>query len=191
MKDFLEGRLTTEEFFEIYKNDECVRNTLIEDKKNDLPVYYDPEFLIERVDLKKLRAKVEIFWLVNRYFVRNKIECSPNNADEKFFSFLCKIQPSWLEIEDEDFLLNIINSTPQNFNKNQKIKYCREKIKSLFKYENKPPKWLQNPEWPIVNGKPLIFQYQTGDVDDQLVPLIQYYFYNPDTNENTVITQFT
>jgi hypothetical protein len=60
----------------------------------------------------------------------------------------------------------------------------------MFIYTDKPPRWMQNPEWPIVDGKPLIFKYQSNDVKDYSVSKIDYYFYNPENGEEVVVEQF-
>ena len=46
---------------------------------------------------------------------------------------------------------------------------------------------IQSPEWPIVNGKPLVFRGQSKEkkYDERVF----YYFYDPDTGEETVIEQ--
>jgi uncharacterized protein YwqG len=40
--------------------------------------------------------------------------------------------------------------------------WLKEKIKTDFRYLKKQPKWLQSPEWPIGNGKPMVF---LGQID--------------------------
>ncbi len=58
----------------------------------------------------------------------------------------------------------------------------------MFKYDTKPPRWIQDPEWPIIDGKPLIFKSQTKEkLDDERV---YYTFYNPETKEEQIVCQF-
>jgi len=40
--------------------------------------------------------------------------------------------------------------------------WLKEKIKTDFRYLKKQPKWLQSPEWPVENGKPMVF---LGQID--------------------------
>ena len=36
----------------------------------------------------------------------------------------------------------------------------KRKLKELFKHNGKPPRWEQEPEWPLINGKPCLFLNQ-------------------------------
>jgi hypothetical protein len=58
----------------------------------------------------------------------------------------------------------------------------------MFKYDSKPPKWIQDPEWPIIDGKPFVFKSQTKDRKND--ERVFYTFYNPETKEERVIIQF-
>lgn len=110
----------------------------------------------------------------------------PRYHDDLQFSI--DIQPSYAYIEDEDFLNKIIVEAPKDLSKTNQKKWLKEKIKSLFRYDNKPPRWIQDPEWPIVDGKPLVFKSQTKEnINDERV---YYTFYNPETQEEKVIIQF-
>ena len=66
-------------------------------------------------------------------------------------------------------------------NISEKIKWCKDKILSEYKYEKIPPKWLQNPEWPLdKNYVPLEFVEQVEDKDDP--SKINYYFKDSQNN---------
>lgn len=190
MKDFLEARMSVFEFWEIYKVNEDLRQLLISDSQKDrkFSTYYDPEHLIQRANLSRLRDRVEIFWAVKRYFTKNKISSMPKNADEEDFIFLTSIQPGWLDVSVE-FLVELANSAPAGMTKKEKSEWCKTRLKELFIYENKPPKWLQNPEWPIKNGKPLVFRSQSSEDLDYSISEIEYFFYDPKTNEVVTIEQ--
>jgi len=126
--------------------------------------------------------------IVKRYFVRRKKKLNFTNKDSDLYGLLVEIQPDWLDIRDENFLLSILNAAPENLIQTKKIRFCKDKIKELFRYDSKPPKWIQSPEWPIVNGQPLVFKKQSKEtLDDERV---YYYFYHPTTKEETIITQF-
>ena len=105
------------------------------------------------------------------------------------YTFLLKIQPSWLDIDDDCIFQQIMQEIPQDLPKTQRIKLGKEKIKAMFKYDKTYPRWIQDPEWPIVNGKPLVFSHQKRVKDEDFHTL--YYFYDEDTKEVTVIEQFS
>ncbi|MDE7455064.1 MAG: hypothetical protein K2M64_04475, partial [Clostridia bacterium] len=107
---------------------------------------------------------------------------------ESDYDFLLDIQPAWLDIYDDSMLQQIFDEIPQDLSKTQRIKLGKEKIKALFKYDKTYPRWIQNSEWPIVNGKPLVFSHQEKIKGDDFHSF--YYFYDEDTKEETVIEQF-
>jgi len=209
MEDFIEGRLPTEEFWNEYKNNSCIQDMLVNDKtrplgaylfdvdtkkvvynKNvpmDSKYYYAPERLIQVIDITKLEHKNEIFQIVKKYFERRKKKLNFFNKDAEDYSFLLKMLPEWLDIRDETFLTNILNSAPKELSKTEKLQYCKEKIKEIFKCDSKSPEWVQNPEWPIVDGKPLVFNHQEVDIDSGYT---YFYFYDEETKAETVIEQY-
>ena len=81
----------------------------------------------------------------------------------------------------------IIAEIPADLPKTKRIKLGKEKIKELFKYDKTYPRWVQGAEWPVVDGKPLVFSHQkkAGRDDERVF----YYFYDPETKEETVIMQ--
>lgn len=107
---------------------------------------------------------------------------------EEEYTFLLNIQPDWLDVLDDSILQPIIDSIPKDLSKTKRIAMGKEKVRALFKYDKTYPRWVQSPEWPIVNGKPLVFSHQErakgGDIRTY------YYFYDEDTKEETVIEQF-
>lgn len=105
------------------------------------------------------------------------------------YGYLLDIQPTWLDISDDGIFQQILDEIPQELSKTQRIKLGKERVKELFKYDKTYPRWIQSPEWPIVNGKPLVFSHQEKVKDDDFHTY--YYFYNEDTKEQTVIEQFS
>ena len=110
------------------------------------------------------------------------------NRYREQYLYLLDIQPSWLDIVDDQGIFDkIIAECPKDLSKTKRIAWGKARIKELFKYDKTYPRWIQDPEWPIINGKPLVFSHQKkAGKDDERV---YYYFYDPDTKEETIITQ--
>jgi hypothetical protein len=107
---------------------------------------------------------------------------------EEDYLFLLKMLPGWLDcVDDQGIFDKIIAEIPADLPKTKRIKLGKEKIKELFKYDKTYPRWVQGAEWPIVDGKPLVFSHQkkAGRDDERVF----YYFYDPETKEETVIMQ--
>ena len=115
----------------------------------------------------------------------------PYNPSKKYYdewSYKVDIQPSYVYIDDDNILNMYIDSSPSELNKSEKKKWIKNKIKQDFKYDKVPPRWIQEPEWPIVDGVPLIFKKQSKmTLEDERV---YYTFYHPQTFEETIVIQY-
>lgn len=192
VKDYVEGNITLKEFWGIYKNDMSIRKCIYreKDKLSSYYSYFDCEKdQLDNIDLDNIGIRVSIFRMCKLYLQIKNIDFSPKNNDEVKYKVLSIICPSWLQF-DEEFLTGIIQNVPENLNKTNKIEWCKDKITDMFKVEKKYPKWLQNPEWPILDGTPLVFKRQSHEIDNKNTESIKYYFYHPETNEETIIEQF-
>lgn len=160
---------------------------------SELFLYYHPVKLLERVNIDKLRDRDALFWIVRTYFTRRKEQFEVKNEDAKLYRLINVIQPDWLRPEefdnllDEDFLINIVFSAPENLSEELKEQWCKNRLLELFKFDSKPPEWLLFPQWPIVDGKPLVFDRQENDKNND--SRVLYHFYNSETKEKTVIEQ--
>ena len=76
MKDFAEGRINTDDFFEIFKQNVTIRDILIKDKTRpyyDYNSYYAPERFLDIYNSKKMRDRDQLYSLIKRYFIRANI----------------------------------------------------------------------------------------------------------------------
>lgn len=192
IKDFVEGNITIEEFWEIYKKDISIRKCIYGERYK--LISYFPYFdcdneQLDKINLDNIGIRVTIFRMCKLYLQIKKIDFSPKNEDDDKYQMLSNICPSWLKV-DVEFLTNIIQNAPMNLNKENKIKWCRHKITEMFKVEKYYPQWLQDPEWPIIDGIPLVFKSQSHKVDNINTDSIKYYFYHPETKEEVIVEQY-
>jgi len=200
MKAFVSGQMSAEDFWKEFKASETIRNILINDEEkwekekateSGSAWFSTTQSVYENVkNIKSYKDSERLHWIVRKYILRNQIPVNIDNFYSDRFDFLINIQPDWLDVENEEFLINeIINKIPGDIKtKSQKIRWCKDKIKEYFKYDKTPPRWIQNPEWPIVDGRPLVFKSQSREREDD--EQVCFYFYDPDTKQETVVTQF-
>ena len=189
--DFAEGRMDFDTFRNLFFTKKY-DSMLDIDITHKYPYFWDKtvhdfisNFLVGKI---VYFYKDAICTAVALYLEYNNIPVKKTTQYYDEIRFRHAIQPSYVYIEDTDFLNSIIQQAPEGMKKGEKKKWLKEKIKSMFKYDVKPPRWIQDPEWPIVNGKPLVFKSQTRlTINDERV---FYTFYDPDTLEETVIMQF-
>ncbi len=104
------------------------------------------------------------------------------------YDFLLDIQPSWLDISDDQGLFDkVISEIPNSLSKTKRIQLGKAKIKELFRYDKTYPRWVQDPEWPIIDGVPLVFSHQSKEKKDD--ERVYYYFYHPKTKKQVVVEQ--
>ena len=122
---------------------------------------------------------------VKAYFIRHKIKCEFFNEDEKYIILINKIQPKYVDIKDPKFWNGILDKCPSFPTKKEKIAYLKKYVQELFKYDTFTPKWIQPPEWPIENNKPLMFVKQE-EIEDGF----KYTFFNEETKNIKIVEQF-
>ncbi len=188
MRDFVEGKINTLEFWEIYKNNTTIQNILKNDKYRR-----NKEFIIGRnkesfmpqnadnalnsINIMQLADRVALFMIVKRYFwYREKIKYY--NSDEEYCKQLDSIIPEWVGDVDCEFIISKINDIGIA---NKSL--CKKRINEIFTYKSHPPKWVQEPEWPIIDGVPYVFSHQETAEEGYKC----YYFYDPNDKTKTVV----
>ena len=190
MKDFVEGKMSIEDFKYQYDNNPSIKKNFNEYPGRPLKVGigYDYILRMDELDIRKTGDALNLFGFFMEFLEINGYSCTPTEEYSKKYTFLLKIQPSWLDMLDEDYLQQqVISKVPIELTENQKMKWCKERIKDLFRYDDRPPRWIQEAEWPIVDGKPLVFKKQSKEVKDD--ERVHFYFYDPYTGQETIITQ--
>ncbi len=197
--DYVEGRMSVTEFKHLFETDKSLQKTLklplstrhifYREYNYNLFDYFTHgyEFTEGRswdTYANRYGIQASLCSLLDKYKISYK--AYPRYDEE--YVFLLKMQPDWVDCQDDNILKSIMDSIPKELSKTKRIAMGKEKIKALFKYDRIYPRWVQAPEWPIVNGKPLVFSHQQkakgGDIRTY------YYFYDEDTKVETVIEQF-
>ncbi len=189
--EFVEGRMSFKEFQQNYETNKDYYKLLEDVKPNDDFQYQKNKSINQCLKFYKWSTalgKNVVHSYIVRYLKYYNFEIQPTEEYLDKFKFISEIQPSYVDIEDEEFLNKIIEETPKEISKTNQKKWLKDRIRSIFRYDSKPPRWIQDPEWPIVNGTPLVFKGQTKEKKDD--ERVYYYFYNPDTKEEKVIIQF-
>lgn len=195
--DYVEGKTHVCEFQKLFNSDSSLQR-LLKQRMNTKYGYlkqYDytlfnaltqnPTYANRNWNSIHLRSKLQLCLMS---FLDNfGVKYTPYAKYGEEVDFLLDIQPSWLFVLD-DTLDSIVYEIPADLPKTKRIAMGKAKIKEMFHYDKTYPRWVQEPEWPIVNGKPLVFSHQQKAKGDDFH--FCYYFYNPDTKEETIVEQF-
>ena len=195
MKDFVEGKIDIKTFKYEFDSNDMLRETL----ENDMLCPKDTNYLlpedkniIRYLEMKnwlKTGDQYGIWGEIKRFLSRYNYLFEPTKNYEDRYGFLLEIQPSWLDVLDEDFLNEqVISKVPDDLTKSQRVAWCKTRLKELFRCEKSWPRWIQNPDWPIINGIPLVFKKQIRDKKDE--ERVDFIFYNAGTGEEHIITQW-
>lgn len=192
--NFVEGKISFDDFWRIYTADEILINEL-KTKENELfyrKGFFDSLERVQKIDVSNIVMRVEIFRIMEHYlrFLR-QIKNTPCNDEHEYLNAIESIIPNWLYAhrvsELIPFFADIDESLPLL---DKKIMY-KDIIDNAFKCKEKRPYWLQPSEWPIMDNGPLLFAHQDGNPDDNNTDVINYFFVNEETGEEIIITQFT
>jgi hypothetical protein len=63
-------------------------------------------------------------------------------------------------IESEDFFRNLLKSYEGEYDEVSVSSWLKEQITQHFVAVDERPQWIQGSEWPIIDGKPMIFAHQ-------------------------------
>lgn len=191
---FISGEITAQEFErELYENaelEELLRKstdwsgTFIEDYAANL---YDYLIVINYSQIDGMMNAVEALEL---YLTKEKIPFPKRNKYSDFYNLILDSQPKYLDI-DTLFIEKYILPADSNLPKTELKKVIRSNFKRYFRFQNKPPRWIQNPAWIIKNEKTLFFIGQLelkNEVfhDNGTV----YVFFNEETGEVETVKQF-
>ncbi len=198
--DYVEGRMSATEFQRLFKTDRQLQLTLLTklDVKwgflrnycYNLYDFLNKEYFFRKDNWNSVRMRSVLQDVLSAFLDNFKISYTKYPKYAEDYSFLLDIQPSWIGVVTDDKLLeDVMHSIPKNLSKTKRIEMGKAKIKELFKYDKTYPRWIQGAEWPIVNGKPLVFSHRERVKGDDYHYL--YHFYDPDTKEETIVEQFS
>ncbi|KPH12425.1 hypothetical protein [Chryseobacterium sp. ERMR1:04] len=92
------------------------------------------------------------------------IEANPSNKYAEEYNLISMLSPKYIDA-DSEFIEKYILPSDKTLSKSEQKQLIKNRYSELFKFQSKPPKWIQNPQWPIKNDKPLFFLAQV-DIKD-------------------------
>jgi len=189
MIEFVEGRMDIYDFWNFFNNNKIIKETLEIDPNRVKTVQYNYDLIsyLEKQDIKSIKGKYKLHFNINSFLDRNGYKINTTSKYKDDYLFIVEVSPPYVEECDEELIKTIITETANKLEGKKLLNYCKKRIKEEYKYDHKPPRWIQAAEWPIRNGKPLIFKYQNKEtINDERV---NYFFYDPYTNEEIIIQQ--
>jgi len=110
--------------------------------------------------------------------------------DEKH-DFMLDVCPEYIdgsEVDESGIIERIIDEVSDDMPESKQKKLIREKIKEAFHIEGRKfPCWIQSPEWPMSNGKPMKF---IKTVKKHGGELREHHFVDVETGEERIVEDF-
>lgn len=190
--EFVEGRLSPKEFEQVLSKEPSFE-TILNDSKELPAESYIPTttyyYIIEQ-DYNDPAGILNVHGALCQFLDRRKIQYKATKKYSELFGLILDVQPTYLDIDADFFKTHFLDKAPE-LPKAKLKKWLKERIRGLFKYVKKPPRWIQNPQWPIIEDQPLIFLGQLKVVDYFHDETQIYVFHNPkDGSCETVIQTF-
>lgn len=165
IKNFIEGKISSEDF----QNEVVENNGLQNYLENN--ARYTPRFLKESgdklwaylacIDVGYVGGRYDMHALVYELFKENDYKPAKKYADD--FRVYLKLLEAVGYVDCPEITEELIRSLPP-VKFSEKVKILKTKIKEIFRYDDNPPEWIQEPDWQCRNGKPMIFRGQY-DID--------------------------
>lgn len=189
--EFVEGRLDGPELEAALATDEM--KTLLgvfEEARYPASTNFHRK-LHNKQDRSTLGGLVNAEGIIENFLTKAEVSFQSVQRFGNAYSLILKSVPAYVDPPME-FMTEKILPHDSSLSDAQKKKLIKERIAQYFKSADKPPKWIQNPDWPIRDGKPLIF---IGQIAINAPDLFHdrgaaYLFYDPDQGEYETLTQF-
>ncbi len=187
--DYVEGEINILQFQELLETNRKLQGILSDYAKSVNNCIFGKEIIKYTMQLKNsISDKESLQEILEGILKRYMVEYRAYDMYKKNLDYILDIQPSWLDcVDDQGIYDKILEEVPKDISKTKQIAWGKARIKELFRYDKTYPRWVQSPEWPIVNGKPLVFSHQSKEKKDD--ERVYYYFYDPETKEETVVMQ--
>lgn len=98
---------------------------------------------------------------VEFFLQKRNIACKSSSTYMDFYKLLRDCQPKWLDVDTKYLKDHVICDANDRTGNDLKI-WLKARLAELFRFNEKPPDWIQNPEWPITENGPMFF---LGQVD--------------------------
>lgn len=182
VKDFVEGKLSYDSFHTQVLSDDMLAQWIDEILRGRVHCYTkatkENHFKSEEVPFSIRYLLEETSWRtpVGSIAYRNELHATmwyalelkcpemhfvPDKSYNELLDLSLDVCPEYIdgpEVWESGIIDHIIEECPTEFSKTKKIKWIKSRIKeSFYITDRKYPRWIQSPDWPFSDGKPMKF----------------------------------
>lgn len=189
IKDFVEGKISDNDLEAHLDN---LKLTLQDSSLSWTETYVktNPYNYLKSLKIKSIDGRLNAQGVLELFLNRKRITSIRYKKYSEDYDIILDSQPKYIDA-DVDFIERLIIPTTK-LSKSETKKVMKETFKTLFQFHKKPPKWIQSPNWPIINDKPLYFlgQLEIKDCDLFHDNGYIYIFFDKDNDKLETIKQF-
>ncbi len=155
---FVEGRLEPADFEKLLHNDSAIESVLNDDPTLKPGTYIGASnflFVVEQ-DFESPGGVLNVHGALSQFLERKQIPFRPTKSYAELYDIILKAQPRWLDVRTDWLKKNVLSATEGRKGKELRD-WLRARLLELFKYREKPPKWIQSANWPVGENGPLVF----------------------------------
>jgi len=148
--------------------------------------------LHNRQDRTTLGGLVNSEAIIEDFLRKAEVAFHPAQRFGSIYGLIVKAVPAYLDPPWE-FMAEKVVPLDSSLSDTQKTKLIRQRLREYFKYVEKPPKWVQSPDWPIHDGRPLVFIGQLSINAPELFhdQGAAYLFFDPASGTFETVAQFS
>lgn len=94
--------------------------------------------------------------IIEAFLRQADVPFNPVHRFGNLYSLILSAVPDYVDPPME-FIIDQILPADNTLSDAAKKKLIKQRVKELFRYVEKPPRWIQGADWPIRNGHPLVF----------------------------------
>lgn len=195
LKGFVEGKISGPELEFALSENSGLETLLSDDSLNWTGTYISdttPFLYLVELNLKTIVGCYNAQGLIQLFLTKKDISFAVYKVYEERYSLILETQPKYIDA-DLVFVEKYILPAAEGLKVKAEIKQAiKERFKALFRYHTKPPRWIQNAQWIIKEGKPLFFLRQFEIKDCQLFREngFAYLFVNEENGAIETVSQF-
>lgn len=193
IKAYVEGSVSPADLEQAVFNDVELQKTLEDDSLDWSGTYIDtnPYDYLCINNITSISGRMNAQGVLQLFLDKKGKEYNSFAKYANDYELVLDCQPKYIDA-DVGFIEKHILNVDGSKSKAQIKKEIKNRFRDLFQSQKKPPRWIQSPQWPIVDEKPLFFMGQIVIKDCQFYhdDGEMYIFINPEHMEEVVIKQF-
>lgn len=194
LKDFVEGVISPKVFEKHFFENSKFSELLSDETINLQGTYMAGSTIylyIAEQKLQSISGRLNVQGAIQLFFTQKGIKFNQYTKYSDDYGLILDSQPKYIDA-DLDFIEKYILPVEVNKSKSELKKEMKDRFLTLFKYQTKPPKWIQNPIWIIKDENPLFFlgQFDIKNCDIFHDDGVVYLFVDQTTGDIETVKQF-